>query len=297
VIVVDSIAAAVVAPWSWTLGRSSGTSRDRRPPLAAILHQPPGGIDHGAVHAAVQARLDRSMYRRCRLLLAASAALADELVTEHGLPADRIVVVAPGSDVAPPPSEIPDLRRGREVAFLSVGNWMARKGTLELLDAFAAIDPDVALLHLVGRDDVEPRYSARVRSRLKAADLVGRVVSHGPVTRTEVAGFYLGADAFVLPSYREPYGTVYGEALACGLPVVGWRAGNLPHLIDDGREGIVLPPGDVAGLADTLRRLAVDHRWRLQLGASARERGRRLPTWEDTAEMFFGALRELTQGG
>jgi len=49
----------------------------------------------------------------------------------------------------------------------------------------------------------------------------------------------------VLPSWREPYGTVYGEALAAGLPVVGWRAGNLPHLVSDGVEGVVLTPGDV----------------------------------------------------
>ena len=41
---------------------------------------------------------------------------------------------------------------------------------------------------------------------------------------------YRSADVFVLPSYREPYGTVYGEAMAAGLPVVGWRAGNLPNL-------------------------------------------------------------------
>ena len=40
----------------------------------------------------------------------------------------------------------------------------------------------------------------------------------------------------MLPSWKEPYGTVYGEAMACGLPVVGWRAGNLPYLADDDRE-------------------------------------------------------------
>jgi glycosyltransferase involved in cell wall biosynthesis len=297
VVVVDSIAAAVAAPWSWRYDASPGARPDRRPPLAAILHQPPGGIDHGALYRAVLAPLDRWFYRRCGLLLAASAALADELVAEHRLPAERVVVVAPGADVAPLPTELPDLRRGRAVAFLSVGNWMARKGTLELLDAFADLDSDVAILHLVGRDDVEPRYSARVRVRLAARDLVDRVVCHGPVSRTEVAGLYRAADAFVLPSYREPYGTVYGEALAAGLPVVGWRAGNLPHLAENGREGVILPPGDVAGLTGALRRLASDREWRARLSVGARQRGRRLPTWDDTAAAFFGALRVLVEGG
>ena len=58
-----------------------------------------------------------------------------------------------------------------------------------------------------------------------------------------MAALYRDADVFVLPSLREPYGTVYGEAMAAGLPVVGWRAGNLPHLAGHGREGLLVEPG------------------------------------------------------
>lgn len=292
VVLVDSIAAAAVAPWAWRRHASAAVS-----PLAAILHQPPGGIDHGPARRAVQARLDRFLYRRCQLLIAASAALGDELVRAHGLPAARVVVIAPGRDVAAPPNDVPQLRHGRRVAFVSVGNWVARKGTLELLDAFARLPPDLATLHLVGRHDVEPRYAERVRGRLSDPALAGRVVVHGAVSREDVARLYAGADAFVLPSYREPYGTVYGEALAAGLPAVGWRAGNLPHLIDDGREGVVLEPGDVGGLSAALERLASDDEWRARLAAAARERGARLPTWADTATEFFSVLRRLVDAG
>jgi glycosyltransferase involved in cell wall biosynthesis len=73
-----------------------------------------------------------------------------------------------------------------------------------------------------------------VRARLSAADLAGRVVVHGPLPVAQVAAYYAAADAFVLASSREPYGTVYGEAMAAGLPVVGYAAGNLPHLARDG---------------------------------------------------------------
>jgi glycosyltransferase involved in cell wall biosynthesis len=285
VVLVDSIAAAAVAPWA----RRHRSGR----PLAAILHQPPGGIDHRGLRRAVKARLDRSFYRRCAVLMSASAALRDELVAEHALPASRMHVVPPGCDPAIFHGQAPDLRVGRRAAFLSVGNWMARKGTLELLEAFSRLPPDVATLHLVGRQDVEARYTARIRERLSAPDLANRVVVYGPVPSDEVARLYAGADAFVLPSYREPYGTVYGEALAAGLPVVGWRAGNLPHLAVDGREGVVLQPGDIAHLSDALHRLAVDHEWRARLQAAARQRGKSLPTWRDTSAMFFGLLRQL----
>jgi glycosyltransferase involved in cell wall biosynthesis len=285
VVLIDSIAAARVAPWVWR--RSPGA------PLAAVLHQPPGGIDGSRVRRRAQHDIDQSLYRRCQLLLAASEALADELVEIHHLPLDRIRVVAPGSDAGPPFPKPPDLRQRRPVAFLSVGNWMARKGTLDLLEAFAHVASDAAVLHLVGRDDIEPRYAARVRSRLAEPDLRSRVVVHGPRPREEVAGMYHAADAFVLPSYVEPYGTVYGEALAAGLPIVGWSTGNAAHLVQNGESGLLVAPGDIAELASALARIAGDNDLRCRLAGGARERGRQLPTWHQTATAFFGALRDL----
>ena len=284
VVVVDSIAAAFVAP---ALLVSSGL-----PPLVASVHQVPGGIDHGPVRSRIQAPLDRFLYRRAARVIAASDALAADLVAE-GLDRVRVAVVPPGCDVAPFDGAAPDLRRGRSAAFVCVGNWVARKGILELVEAFARLPPEAATLHLVGRVDVSPAYAGAVRQRLGAADLSGRVVVHGPVARTEVARLLAGADAFVLPSLREPYGTVYGEALAAGVPVVGWRAGNLPHLAEDGREGVIVSPGDVEGLAAGLLRLATDDAFRARLRAGAEARGRSLPRWEESVARFFGVLREV----
>jgi glycosyltransferase involved in cell wall biosynthesis len=101
----------------------------------------------------------------------------------------------------------------------------------------------------------------------------------------------------VLPSLREPYGTVWGEAMAAGLPVVGWRAGNLPHLAEDGREGLLATPGDVAGLSHALRRLAEDEDLRRSLAAAAGRRAAARPTWAQSAELFFGVLREAARAG
>jgi glycosyltransferase involved in cell wall biosynthesis len=277
VVVVDSIAAAYVAPWR------------PAPPVVAVLHQPPGGIDHGRVRRRAQAAMDRVLYRRCSLLVLASGTLAG-----GDLPPVPTVVVPPGRDVAAPPAgPPPDLRRGRQAALLNVGNWVARKGTLDLLEAFARLPPDLATLHLVGRTDVQRGYGRRVAARLARPDLAGRVQVHGPVSREEVARLYRGADVFVLPSYHEPYGTVYGEAMAAGLPVVGWAAGNLPHLAANGREGLVVEPGDRVGLAAALRRLAGDVPYRERMAAAAAERGGRLPTWDETTARFVALLRDV----
>jgi glycosyltransferase involved in cell wall biosynthesis len=112
-----------------------------------------------------------------------------------------------------------------------------------------------------------------------------------------VAALYRAADVFALPSLREPYGTVWGEAMAVGLPVVGWRAGNLPHLAEDGREGLLAAPGDVDGLSRALARLAGDEGLRRGMGEAARRRAATRPTWAQSAERFFAALREVAAAG
>jgi glycosyltransferase involved in cell wall biosynthesis len=286
VILLDSIAAAFVGPF---LGAGL-------PPVAAILHQPPGGIDHGAVRRSLQARLDRTAYGRVSRLIVASDDLADTLRT-GGLPGELMRVVPPGRDpasstVVPPPG---DLRAGRRAAVLSVGNWVARKGLLELLSAFASLPPDAATLHLLGDPDVEPAYSVRVRARLAEPDLADRVVVHGVRTPAEVVGFYRAADVFALASLREPYGTVYSEAMACGLPVVGWDAGNLPHLARNGVEGLAVPPGDVPALTEALRSLTLDDQRRRRMAAAAQLRAAEFPTWDDTARMLLDELRDVAK--
>jgi glycosyltransferase involved in cell wall biosynthesis len=80
--------------------------------------------------------------------------------------------------------------------------------------------------------------------------------------------------------------------MAFGLPVVGWRAGNLPYLAEDEREGLLLEPGDVDALSQALLRLALDRDVRARLGAAAKRRAGARPTWEASAASFFAAIRE-----
>jgi glycosyltransferase involved in cell wall biosynthesis len=301
ILVLDSIAAAFLGPWlPRRRPRSTGGppwgSPDHSPPVVGSLHQPPGGIDHGPLRRGAQAALDRMAYRRARLLLVASAALGEEL-TAAGYPRERIRVVPPGRDLPPGAAgRRGDLRQGRRAGLLCVANWVPRKGVLELLEATAGLPDGLATLHLAGDDHADRRYGALVRARLARPDLAGRVVVHGPLPAERVAALYQEADVFVLPSLREPYGTVWGEAMAAGLPVVGWRAGNLPHLATDGREGLLAGPGDVAGLRDALARLAGDEGLRRALGAAAARRAADRPTWAQSAALFFSALREAAAG-
>jgi glycosyltransferase involved in cell wall biosynthesis len=288
VLLLDSIAAAHVAPWL--------AVRPAPAPLVAILHQPPGGIDHGWLRTRLQAALDLMAYRHAHRVIVASDALADVSV-RAGVSPDRLLVVPPGRDVAAAAAgPLPDLRDGRAAALLCVANWIPRKGILELLAAFERLPAGAATLHLVGDDRADLRYRRAVLERLARPALAGRVVVHGPVSREQVAAFYQAADVFVLASTKEPYGTVYGEAMAAGLPAVGWDAGNLPNLARNGEEGLAVPPGDVPALAAALWRLCDDEGVRLRMADAAKRRAQSFPTWEDSAGLLFAALREAAAG-
>jgi glycosyltransferase involved in cell wall biosynthesis len=286
VLVLDSIAMAYVGPWL----------DGRRPslPIAAMLHQPPGGIDHGFPRSAIQRALDRQALRHATAVMVASRWLQDQLKKESLNEAP--IVVPPGRDLPEVAGLKPALHRGREAALLSVANWLPRKGIDLLLEAIARLPADLATLHLVGRTDLDPPYTRKLRRRLAHPDLAERVVVHGGQPPEKVASLYRAADVFVLPSFVEPYGTVYGEAMSFGLPVVGWKRGNLPYLIADGKEGFLVRSADVGGLAAALERLAIDKDLRRTMGEAAVRRAATFPTWEESAALFFRTLRGIVGG-
>jgi glycosyltransferase involved in cell wall biosynthesis len=135
-----------------------------------------------------------------------------------------------------------------------------------------------------------------VWSRLAQTDLTGRVVVHGSLAREDVAALYRAADVFVLPASREPYGTVWGEAMAFGLPVVGWRAGNLPHLAEHAREGLLVEPGDVEAQSQAMLRLASDGELHARLGVAASTVRSSVRRGEASAAHFFAVIREVLEG-
>lgn len=95
-----------------------------------------------------------------------------------------------------------------------VGQYIDRKGVSELLDAFAALSPDVATLSMVGSGEQMPLvedYARRYR----------HIRNHGFVEPSALADAFAEHDLFVLPSRHDGWGVVVAEAMAASLPVVG----------------------------------------------------------------------------
>ena len=155
--------------------------------------------------------------------------------------------------------------------FLFLGRLSRDKGVLDLARAFAAVaraERNVWLL-LIGPDEdgLTPAIRATAGEAAACLRLLGM---------TDVPERYLPAgDVFVLPSYREGFGSVIIEAAAAGLPAIGTRIYGVVDAIEEGATGLLVPPGDADALADAMRYLATDEKARRSLGAAARDRAQR----------------------
>jgi len=146
----------------------------------------------------------------------------------------------------------------------------AFKGIPELLRAFGAAGAaDRAQLVLVGDGDLRPEYE-----RL-AADLLpqGATVFVGRAPDADLLRLYRSSAATVLPSTtrEEAFGVVLIESMACGTPVVASALPGVRGVIEDGVQGLLVPPGDAGALAGALATV-LDPGRRAAMAASARAR-------------------------
>jgi len=102
----------------------------------------------------------------------------------------------------------------------------------------------------------------------------------------------LASDIFVLASRFEGYGMALAEAIAHGLPVVSTTAGAIPDTVPAGA-GLLVPPDNTTALAQALRRLIADPPERQRLATNARAAAAKLPTWQDSARLFAGAIETI----
>ena len=222
-----------------------------------------GGGRSGLRHRVLLA-LEARVFARTPRIVAIARRGKNEIERLYGVSPDRIRVIYNGVDLERfHPTNVARHRAAaraeagvsaREHVLLFVGSGFERKGLATAIEAL----PDIrdAELLVIGRGDA-PRY----RALSERVGVAGRVKWLG--LRRDVERWYAGADVLVLPARYEPFGNVHLEALASGLAVVTTTAAGGSEVVDEGKNGAIVAPGDpstLAGAVATLRALDVGGR-------------------------------------
>jgi glycosyltransferase involved in cell wall biosynthesis len=146
---------------------------------------------------------------------------------------------------------------------------------------------------------------SRVRSRVPAA----RLTIVGPPAARQQAGVtwtgllrdrvalracYENAAVFAMPSRCEPFGLVFLEAMAFGLPCIGTNRDAMPEIIADGQSGFLVPPGDEVALAEKLILLLEDAPRATSMGRFGYEQVVSRFQWSHVAERMDRRLAPLS---
>lgn len=237
------------------------------------------------LHWSLHRRLAPLAKKRVRLFLCPSKHLHQSCVSLGFTPAEHMPLAideelhnsAPAPHAGPP-------------TILFVGVLEVVKGPHILLDAFRTIRrqvPDARLVY-AGRGSLVPvlREKAARLGMQEAVQFLG-FVEHSTMVR-----LYQQAHVAALPSiWKEQFGLVGPEALACGVPCVASRIGGIPEWLHDGEWGYLVPPRDPDALAHRICKLLQDRRLRLAFG----ERGRDFVRREYGTEQYKSNMLRLVR--
>jgi glycosyltransferase involved in cell wall biosynthesis len=261
--------------------------RAHRVPLVVSLH----GSDVFLAERLAPARaLARRALRGAGAVTACSGDLRDRAIRLGAAP-ERTRTVPYGVDAAAFSPDLPsaDFRRRLGVPegallVVAMGRLVEKKGFASLLDAAAQV-PGV---HVVIAGDGDLRGDLERRARA----LASRVTFTGSLDRADAARALAAADVVAVPSVVDRAGNVDGlpnvllEGLASGRAVVATRVAGIPDVVEDGVNGLLVPPDDTAALAAALRRLEADPAERVRLGQEARRRALLGLTWRSAGRAF-----------
>jgi len=150
-----------------------------------------------------------------------------------------------------------------------VGRLVEEKGGACLFEALAQVQ-GIWQLDIIGDGPEKVALSDQAR-RLRIADRI----TFGSLPSVRMPGYYQGLDVLVVPSltrpnWKEQFGRVIVEAMACGVPVIGSSSGAIPDVIGDA--GLIVPEGSTSALAGHLRQLMQSPDLRRTLGQRGRQR-------------------------
>lgn len=259
-------------------------------------------IDHGSSHILYQKEILKEEYRRYGL----RASPVDQGIVERelkeydeadyisiasefqrqsflskGVEEEKLIKVPYGVDVK---KFKPSPKNDDVFRVISVGATTLRKGVHYLLEAWSQLDLKQSELLL--RGGVPENIRWLIEKYRRKCDF--KIVSY----IKEISNFYHKGSVFVLPSIEDGWGLVVGEAMASGLPVIISDNTGAKDIVDNGKEGFVIPVRDVQTLKEKIEYLYHNPEERKRMGKAARQRAMEF-TWDKYGEKIVKAYQNL----
>lgn len=230
---------------------------------------------HTRINKRWHVGLDRLCTRVSHSVIAVSQHAADHMIVEEGAPPEKLHTVLNGIDFdrvalsgAGARERIRREFNAEEFHLLvHVARLHPEKGHHYLFQALNEIQRQVSkpvLLLVAGAGPFEAAYRDEVRQL--GCDKMVRFLGF----RKDSADLMAAADLVILPSVAEAFGLVLTEALYLGAPVVATRAGGIPEIVDDGIDGVLVPPTDTSALVSAIVDLLNDEDRRKKMAGAGR---------------------------
>lgn len=253
--------------------------------FVVLLHHPLGletGLDESQAKSLIEN--ERAAVDACAHVVVTSAETARTVIDLFDVADSNVTVAVPGTK-----------RRPRTTAatrpmILSLGSLTPRKGHLDLIAALSRLKGHDWTAHIVGSASASPQTAGDIRRAIAAEGLEDRIHVPGALGGEDLDRLFAQSSIFALASYYEGYGMAFAEAMAAGLPIVGYRAGAVPDLVP-AEAGTLVAPGDIDALTEALEILIRDGAHRDRLADGAYRVGQSLPDWPETAVLINDTVR------
>jgi len=223
--------------------------------------------------------LEKKIYENANITFVRSTHIRQSLIEQYGYPQENIWCVYAGSNIEIETSYTAK-KKYDEQNILFVGIDWKRKGGPDLIEAFKIVQENYpnATLTIVG---ASPQINE------PNCEIVGKVPPQ------KLKKYYEMATLFCMPTYVEPFGIVFLEAMQAQLPIVGTNVGAVPDFLKNGWNGWLVEPGDVQGLADAIMKLLNNPDLCRQFGERNITLAQERYSWEAVGQKFRTHILEV----
>ena len=260
-----------------------------RIPLVVTLHsmEPlrPWKADQLGSGYLLSSWIEKTVVEAADRVIAVSGRMRDDILAHFGADPARVVVIHNGID----PERFRRTERRdaldrlgvRAPYVLFVGRITDQKGIFHLLEAARTLPAGVQVVLCASAPDT-PEIEERLRRAVPEHPNVRWINEMAPVD--VVVQLYSHAAVFACPSVYEPFGLINLEAMACETPVVASAVGGILEVVEDGKTGLLVPPGHPDELAVALGRVLENPALGRSLGQAGRRRVEAQFSWASVAE-------------